>query len=263
MPPDVVAGNDVREGATRIGVVDKVQAVRRADGTTFARLHVKLQKSVEPLPIDHHGARARALGAGSQVRSRSPRARPLAASRRAPRCRSRRRARAPVEIDEVLNTLRPADPQTASRASLEGFGTGLAGRGIVLNQVIEELPPALRQPPARHAEPGGAADASSCACSRRSSGPRRLVAPVASDQAALFQNLDITFTALADVARPSIQDTISKSPPTLDAGISNFPQQRPFLENTAAFARELRPGVRVLPTTLPDLADALTSASRA
>src|SRR5207244_13239989 len=87
----------------------------------------------------------------------------------------------------------------------------------------------------------------------------RLVAPVAQDQAALFQNLDTTFTALADVARPFIQDTISETPPTLQTAIADFPQQRPFLKNTTGLARELRPGVAVLPSTLPDLADALHS----
>jgi hypothetical protein len=95
----------------------------------------------------------------------------------------------------------------------------------------------------------------------------RIVRPAAETQAELFENLDVTFTALSDVARPFIQETITKSPPTLDTAISNFPRQRPFLENTAAFARDLRPGVAVLPTTLPDLADALefgsTSLARA
>ena len=85
----------------------------------------------------------------------------------------------------------------------------------------------------------------------------RIVAPVAGTQAQLFVNLDTTFRALANVARPSIQDTISNTPPTLDAGIRGFPVQRAFLVNTAGFARDLRPGVAVLPTTLPDLADAL------
>ena len=85
----------------------------------------------------------------------------------------------------------------------------------------------------------------------------RIVAPAAQTQGELFQNLDITFTALASVARPFIQDTISKSPPTLDTAIAGFPVQRAFLRNATAFARDLRPGVKVLPSTLPTLADAL------
>jgi hypothetical protein len=83
------------------------------------------------------------------------------------------------------------------------------------------------------------------------------VAPVAEEQAALFANLDTTFTALASVARPFIQDTITQSPPTLDVGTREFPLQRPFLRNSAALFRELRPGVRTLPKSAPILADAL------
>ena len=76
------------------------------------------------------------------------------------------------------------------------------------------------------------------------------VAPVAEEQAALFGNLDTTFTALAGIARPFLQEFISEGPPTLDTGVAEFPKQRPFLRNTAAFLRELRPGVRVLPAAL-------------
>ena len=42
------------------------------------------------------------------------------------------------------------------------------------------------------------------------------MAPVAEIQAQLFVYLDTTFTALARVARPFIQETISETPPTLD-----------------------------------------------
>ena len=251
---NIVPGNEVREGGFRIGAVDKVEAIRRSDGTTFARLHMKLEKAVEPLPIDttlivrsrsalglkyveiDPGTASAGYKAGSTI--------PLSQAR--PR---------PVEIDEVLNTF---DLQTRNgiKGSLEGLGTGLAGRGIVLNEVIHELPPLFDnlQPVTQNLAAPQTRLARLFPALERTS---RLVAPVAVEQGQLFQNLDTTFTALADVARPFIQDTISKSPPALDNAIANFPQQRPFLENTAAFARELRPGVSVLPSTLPDLSDAL------
>ena len=80
-------------------------------------------------------------------------------------------------------------------------------------------------------------------------------APVAETQAALFGNMATTFGALAGVA-PFLQDFISERPPTLDVGIREFPRQRPFLRNSAAFFRELRPGIRTLPASAPVLADA-------
>jgi hypothetical protein len=84
-----------------------------------------------------------------------------------------------------------------------------------------------------------------------------LTAPVAQTQADLFGNLDTTFTALASVARPFIQETISKGPPTLDTVTAQLPLQRPFIVNLTGFMHDLRPGVAVLPTTAPVLADAL------
>ena len=84
-----------------------------------------------------------------------------------------------------------------------------------------------------------------------------IVAPAAETQAALFGNLDTTFRALANVARPFLQDSISGGPPALDEAIKDFPQQRPFLDNSAALFHELQPGVQALSTAAPDLADAL------
>jgi hypothetical protein len=43
----------------------------------------------------------------------------------------------------------------------------------------------------------------------------------------------------------------------METAIRDFPIQRPFFRNTAGLMRDLRPGVRVLPSTLPVLADAL------
>jgi hypothetical protein len=84
-----------------------------------------------------------------------------------------------------------------------------------------------------------------------------IVAPASETQAQLFVNLDTTFTALAGVARPFIQDAITEGPPTLDVAIASFRRQRPFLANSEALFRELRPGVRSLRSAAPILADAL------
>ena len=74
--------------------------------------------------------------------------------------------------------------------------------------------------------------------------------------------MDTTFTALASVARPFLQDFISEQPPTYDTAVAEFPKQRPFLRNSAAFFRELRPGVAALPAAAPPLADAFEIGTR-
>jgi hypothetical protein len=61
------------------------------------------------------------------------------------------------------------------------------------------------------------------------------------------------------VARPFIQETISKGPPTLDTVTAQLPLQRPFIVNLTGFMHDLRPGVAVLPSTAPVLADALSA----
>ena len=148
-----------------------------------------------------------------------------------------------------------------AQRSLNGFGTGLAGRGQDLNTAIQAFRPLLDdlEPVARNlADPATRLDRLFPALEATASE----VAPVAETQAALFGNLDTTFTALAGVARPFLQQFISEGPPTLDTGIREFPRQRPFLRNSAAFFRELRPGVGHAAGTAPVLADALVAGRR-
>src|SRR5215211_2875594 len=48
----LVAGNEVRVGGFRVGVVDSISSKHQANGKTYARIHMKLDKKIEPLPID-------------------------------------------------------------------------------------------------------------------------------------------------------------------------------------------------------------------
>src|SRR3954452_7008865 len=251
---NLVPGNDVREGGFRIGVIDTVTPKKRPDGSTYAVVHVKLQKSVEPLPIDSTMiVRSRsALGLKYLEITPGTASGGFRAGATVPVAQARP---LPVEIDEVLNTFNERT-RNGIQESVTGVGSGLTGRGTNLNAVIENLPQLFDnlQPVARNLAAPRTQLARLVPALERTA---RLVVPVAEDQGALFENLDTTFTALSNVARPFIQQTITETPPTLETAIANFPQQRPFLENTTALARELRPGVRVLPSTLPDLADAL------
>ena len=49
---NLVRGNEVRIGGTRVGSVDKIEVERRKDGTSIAVLGLKLERSVSPLPKD-------------------------------------------------------------------------------------------------------------------------------------------------------------------------------------------------------------------
>jgi virulence factor Mce-like protein len=249
----LVEGFEVRIGGARVGVISDIEPVQREDGSTYAQVTMKLDKEIEPLP------------AGSRLRVRPRSALGLKYIEVAPG-RGTGEGLQPgsvigveqvetvVELDEFLNMF-DAPARAGSQGSLDGYGAGLAGRGQDINTAIEALVPLLRdlEPVMRNlsdretrldrffAELGDAAEEA---------------APVAEEQAALFVNLDVSFTALASIARPFLQETISESPPSEEVAIRDFPRQRPFIRNNTALFRELRPGVATLRTSAPILADA-------
>jgi len=256
---NLVKGNEVRIGGARVGVIDEIEAVPSDDGNATARLSMKLDEDLDPLPVDSTflirprsalGLKYVELTPGT-ARAGFPAGSTVPVSQATP---------PPVEIDEVFNTF-DQPTRTGAQRSLNGFGEGFAGRGQSLNQAIEQLNPLLEdlEPVARNlSDPETRLDR----IFRELGDAAGEVAPVAEQQAALFVNLDTTFASLATVARPFLQQTISESPPTLGVGAVEFPKQRPFLRNTTALNRELRPGIRTLPAAAPVLADALEFGTR-
>ncbi|MBI5104227.1 MAG: MCE family protein [Solirubrobacterales bacterium] len=250
---NLVKGNEVRIGGTRVGVVDQITPKRLASGRVVATLRMKLETTVKPLPKDSaimvrprsalglkyveitKGRSEQGYEDGSTI--------PLSAARPAP-----------VEIDEVFNTF---DEKTrdAAQQNLLGFGDAFAGRGQDLNLAIEALNPLLRElgPAMANLSDRRTRLREFTEALGRSAA---IVAPVAEEQAALFRNLDTTFSAFASVARPYLQDAISGGPPALDAATRSFPKQRPFLRNSELFFKELRPGAAALGGSARDLADA-------
>ena len=251
---NLVKGNDVRIGGPRVGSVTAIAPQQHRNGAVTAQLGLKLQTSVKPLPVDStvlirprsalglkyvqitRGRSEQGFGDGATIPLRN--ARPE-----------------PVEIDQVLNTF---DERTraGSRSNLTEFGNGFAGRGQDVNRTIEDLNPLLTNltPVMRNlSDPATELSRFATALGRTA----RVVAPAAETQAALFRNLDTTFRSLAGVARPFIQDSISGGPPALDEATRDFPQQRPFLANSAALFHELQPGTRALRASAGSLAAAL------
>jgi phospholipid/cholesterol/gamma-HCH transport system substrate-binding protein len=251
---NLVKGNDVRIGGTRVGAVTDIVPVTAKDGSVSALLTLKLETTVKPLPVDSTVLiRPRsALGLKYVEITKGTSSRGFEDGATVP---LQNATPEPVEIDEVLSTF---DDKTraASQSNLTEFGNGFAGRGADLNLAIEELNPLLANltPVMQNlSDPQTQLGRFVTALGRTA----RIVAPSAVTQAELFGNLDTTFRALANVARPFLQDSISGGPPALDQAIEDFPQQRPFLANSEALFRELRPGVHALSTAAVPLADAL------
>src|SRR4051794_32791677 len=49
---NLVVGNDVRVGGTRVGTVSKIEPVAGRNGTVSARLTLELEEAIRPLPVD-------------------------------------------------------------------------------------------------------------------------------------------------------------------------------------------------------------------
>ena len=264
--------NEVRIGGHRVGVVESIEAVRPSEeeetttegaatdqavstGTTqedtVARLTLKLDKAVDPLPQD----------STFRVRYRSSFGLKYLEITRGDGEDAPEGFNFPVsqtveqtEFDDINNTF-DTETRTNARTNLEGFGNAFAGRGTSLNQSIERLNPLFTslKPVARVlAAPSTRlvrffpelADAA------------RIVAPVAEEQAELFTNMATAFAAISEDEN-ALKETISEGPPTLLTGIDVLPGQRVFLSRFATLSRILRPGVRDLQVALPTLNSAI------
>jgi ABC-type transporter Mla subunit MlaD len=250
----LVKGNEVRIGGVRVGIVRSVVPVQLKNGEVAAELALQLDKTAEPLPVDSTitvrpksalglkflqvtpGNSSEGFEAGETI--------PVSAAKPEP-----------VDIDQFFSMF-DKPTRDAIRQNLAGFGNALAGRGPQLNEAIG----ALR----RLAENGQPVLRTIVTPSNNFAGFWRAleqlsatVAPVAETQAGLFVALDRTFGAFARVARPFIQETIEKSPPTLDTVNADLPKLNPFFRDSARFFTALQPGARALAETSPTIADAL------
>lgn len=250
----LVKGNEVRIGGVRVGVVKKVVPVNVGDGKTAAELSLSLDKTVEPLPVDSTITVRPKSALGLKFLSISPgeSKQGFKAGETIPVTANHPE---PVDIDQFFDMFDEKTRQ-AIRQNLAGFGNALAGRGPQLNEAFGALRRAVvnGQPVLRKiVEPSS----NFAGFWRSLEALSATVAPVAETQASMFVALDRTFAAFARVSRPYIQETIEKSPPTLDEVNSDLPVLRPFLTDTARFFTALQPGAKALAKTSPVIAESL------
>ncbi len=256
----LLKGNDVRIGGVRVGFVESVEPVQDPQtGAVHAKVDLKLDKSVDPLPKDSSvvvraksalGLKYLEIDKGTSKKGYPEGAiLPLKAAHPHP-----------VEIDQFLNTFDPAT-RHGIQDNLVAFGDALAGRGPDLNAALGQLQPLVYRlvPVARNlASPktglGRFFDALADTAAE--------VAPVAETQAQMFVALDSTFGAFARVARPFIQQTISETPPTLDTLTRTAPRIRRFLGHSATLFADLKPGIASLSKNSPAIASALETGAR-
>lgn len=250
----LVKGNEVRIGGVRVGVVKKVVPISLGNGKFAAELSLSLDKNTEPLPVDSTIMIRPKSALGLKFLQVTPgnSKQGFAEGETIPVTAAHPE---PVDIDQFFDMFDKPTRQ-AIRQNLAGFGNALAGRGPAINEAIGALrrfavdsQPALRaivEPSTNFAGFWRSLEALSAT-----------VAPVAETQASMFVALDRTFAAFARVSRPFIQETIEKSPGTLDTVNSSLPAIDPFLRDTGRFFTALKPGVKALAETSPVIAESL------
>jgi len=249
---NLLAGNEVREGGYRIGIVESMRAKPLDDGTVGAEATLKLDKKAGTIPVDSRiSVRPRSVLGLKYVDLHRGQAKETFADGDV---LPGNRAHIPVELDQFYNIF---DRRTrdSARENLRGFGNAFTLRGASLNRTIQDAPRFLA-----HLQPVMTALADSSTQLDRFfeelADAARVIAPIAGTNARLFTTGADTFEAWSRDPE-ALKATITKSVPTLDAGIESFRVQRPFLADFARFSRVLKTATDELPTALPRITPAL------
>jgi hypothetical protein len=142
-----------------------------------------------------------------------------------------------------------------------GYGTALAGRGADINNAIGAFKPLLDDLAPVMANLASNKTDLSGFISGLGAFTHTLV-PVADAQADLFRGLATTFTALAGVSQPYLEQAIADAAPAFNTVTADSPKLQSFVSDTAELLGDLRPGAATLPASAPILADAFAAGAR-
>ena len=249
---NLLPGNEIREGGSRIGIVSKMRPVRLRGGVVGAEVTLKIDKDAGTIPEDTTlNLRPRSVLGMKYVELNRGRSKEAFADGE---LMSADQVTYPVELDD-FNRIFDAKTRRAVQENFKGFGNALTHRGASLNATIERLPRFLR-----HLEPVAEELADPKNRLDRFFGElgdaARIVRPVREEYAHGFQAGADTFEAWS--RRPQrIQQTLENSWRTMDVGIRSFRVQRPFLADVARFSKALRGAAEVMPENVPKLTRAL------
>ena len=233
----LVRANEVRIGGFRVGIVKSIQPVPGPTGHPIARLHLELDKKIEPILSDTTIIVRPRSPLGLKYLEMTPgrHGHPVPPNGSLPPAN----ARTPVELTDVLNAL-DAPARTHLRVVLRELGNGFAGRGADFNDFLAQAPEL-----AGHA--------------------RSVFANVASPRTHLTHLLDAADRALAELepvapalgrvfasgartaaafaaARPELGETVGQMPATESAGTRALAAARPVLADAAGLLRDLQRG---------------------
>ena len=250
---------EVHMGGALVGTVTKVDPARDAAGQPIALLTLKLNKDVEPLPVDSTfnvrlkgaiGLKYLDLTRGTSTQTyRDGATVPLSQSS------------AEVDLDQVLSMFDARDANR--RPAVDDRLQRRAGRRAAATSTTRS----------------GRSCRCCATCSRsRTTWPRRRPTSAASSAGSRRSRArsprwprrrpTCTSTSTPRSARwrrspcPFLQNWISETPPTFSAVISDSPEEQAFLLDTAGLFTELRPGFATLKQSAPVLADAFATGTQ-
>ncbi len=236
--------NQVRIAGTRVGIVGSLKAHQNPrTGRVAAIAELKLEKKLEPLPVDTRAIvqSVSAIGLKYLELEKGSAKQGIKAGHTIPVSQTRE----PVNIEELFNMF-DKPTRTAIKVNTNNFGDGLAGRGVGLNKTIAELRPLVTNAvPVLHnlALPATGLRELFVALDRAAG----QAAPVAQQQANYYTDIDIFFKAWAGVSR-SLEEATEGGPPSLEQAIHSLPFEAPFTEKAAEFMHLLRPSAATLST---------------
>jgi virulence factor Mce-like protein len=248
----LIASDAVLIGGSRVGYVSGISATTLSSGVTGAVLHLKLDKSIEPLPADSKDLvrPVSPLGLKYLEIERGHSKQTLAPGATIPVSHTK----LPVELDDIFKMFN-APTRAASKANLNEFGTGLAARGSDLNDALHGLKPLVGDllPVTRNInDPRTRWDRLFPSLAQAANE----VVGVSDQQAQLFAGLDITFTPLSR-STPALQAAIAGGPPALQTATRELPAQAQFIDDTTDLFHRLHPAFANLAQASTELAPAI------
>jgi virulence factor Mce-like protein len=245
---NLVPGNEVRSGGSRVGVVDAMKPVVDKGGKVVAEVTLKLDKKIGDVP-DDSDFRIRSKSALGLKYVELDEGTSKTAFQNGDTVPESQGSTA-TDLDEVLKMF-DAPTRAAAQENLRGFGDSFAGRGVSVGRTIENLPPLIEhlQPVMRNLrDPNTELDNFIAQLATTV----RVVAPVSKTNAALFTSAADTFEAIS--RHPdALKATISKAPSTMDTAVESFRAQRPFLADLKGFGEDFSPATADLRDALPPL----------
>jgi ABC-type transporter Mla subunit MlaD len=254
---DLVPGNDVDEGGSRIGLVQAMNPITLPSGQVAAQLTLALSESNGKVPVDSHIAvRPRSVlglkyvdlvkGSSRQVYADGG-TMPIS------------HTEVPVQFEDIFSAFTPKT-RTAVQKDLVGFGDTLTGRGSALNDTIASLPALFR-----HLQPVAAYLSSPNTELVRFfnslEGFMGTVAPVAGTNARLFTDMATTFEAFSR-SPSSLEQTIAESPSTEAVSTQSLKVQQPFLVDLSKLGTQLAPATLELKKALPNINPAIEEGTK-